>query len=163
MIVSSNHYCVTTLSTSFFFLDLLPPSSSSSELLFLAEPGSLGRPVELMLDLLPPPLGVELELLFFLYVFMNSAMSSGQSRFFSGSHVLCLLWTYTGQQMSIHPENPLQCLVFRAWEPSQVTGTPGHKVSLSFWFCWLITVTGSQFLRKVACCECIRLKIGRSL
>lgn len=99
---SYNHHCLKALSTSFFFLGLLPPSSSSSELLFFAELGSLGRPDELMLDLLPPLLGVELELLFFLYVFMNSAISSGQSRFFSGSHVLCLLWKYTERHISIN-------------------------------------------------------------
>lgn len=97
---TNNHHSVSAFCTSFFFLGLLPPSSSSSELLFFAELGSLGRPDEPMLDLLPPLLGVELELLFFLYVFMNSAMSSGQSRFFSGSHVLCLLWKSTKQHIS---------------------------------------------------------------
>lgn len=85
------HLCI--LRTSFFFLGLLPPSSSSSELLFFEVLDSLERPKEPVFDLLAPLLGVELPplLLLFLYVFMNSEMSSGQSRFFSGSHVLCFL------------------------------------------------------------------------
>lgn len=77
--------------TSFFFLGLLllPFSSSEFFLLLVLLLLSLERAAE------EPVLGVllvgVLPLLLFLYVFMNSEISSGQSRFFSGSQVLCFL------------------------------------------------------------------------
>lgn len=145
---SYNHHSVNAFCTSFFFLGLLPPSSSSSELLFFAELGSLGRPDEPMLDLLPPLLGVELELLFFLYVFMNSAISSGQSRFFSGSHVLCLLWKSTKQHISINTETHLLWLkIFNFFKLQEHQMIKCHYPFLP------ITVIGPQFLQKVVCFE----------
>lgn len=139
---------VEEICTSFFFFGLLPPSSSSSELLFFDELESLERPNEPVLDLLPPLPGVGvplllLLLLLFLYVFMNSAMSSGQSRFFSGSHVLCLLWKFTVQHVTAQ-------LFITSYKETVTRNVLTQKTSHYIWLFWQSS-TIVFFLLQVNC------------
>lgn len=109
--------------TSFFRFCLLPPSSSSSEF-FLLPPVSLTR-VGVALGDLVPLLGA---LLPFLYVFMNSEIRSGQSRFFSGSHVLCLLGMANQQSTNISLQVIHQCkkTYFFLNQPTTYSEKPFH-------------------------------------